>query len=255
MKEWLIYCHKNKLNGKKYIGQTNDLKRRIGKEGYGYLTKNNKGEYHQPAFAAAIEKYGWENFETSILKEHLTSEEANYYEKCYIEEHKTTQPEFGYNIRQGGSNSSLSEETKEKIRESKKHLSEEARENISNGQKRQIGSMEKRRKLSEKMSGENHPMYGKYHTEETKEKIRQYNLENGNFVKNNPRARKVLCLDTREIFNSCKEAQQKFLPESKNGQLVADACRTGRKSKKLKGLRFKYLDKYKFNYKTQNWKK
>lgn len=96
-------------------------------------------------------------------------------------------------------------------------MSEEARENISNGQKRQIGSMEKRRKLSEKMSGENHPMYGKYHTEETKEKIRQYNLENGNFVKNNPRARKVLCLDTREIFNSCKEVQQKFLPESKNG--------------------------------------
>ena len=101
MKDYLIYRHVNKINGKSYIGQTCNLKRRIGKDGSGYLTKNSKGEYRQIAFANAILKYGWNNFETEILIENLTIEEANFYEEKYIEEYKTCNPNYGYNIRKG----------------------------------------------------------------------------------------------------------------------------------------------------------
>lgn len=49
-------------------------------------------------------------------------------------------------------------------------------------------------------------MYRKHHSEETKEKIRETNKIKSTFVKNNPRKRKVVCVETREIFESCKEA-------------------------------------------------
>ena len=52
----IIYEHKNKVNGKRYVGQTiQALQARI-KEGY-FNTK----------FARALQKYGWENFETTVL--------------------------------------------------------------------------------------------------------------------------------------------------------------------------------------------
>lgn len=67
-------------------------------------------------------------------------------------------------------------------------------------------------------SGENHPMYGKHHSEETKQLIREKALgrEHTEETKkkisektkgaNNPRAKKVLCIETGQIFNTAKEA-------------------------------------------------
>lgn len=59
----IIYCHKNKVNGKCYIGQTSkDLAFRVGKEPSSAYS-NNKD------FASDIKKYSWENFESLILEE------------------------------------------------------------------------------------------------------------------------------------------------------------------------------------------
>lgn len=61
-----IYMHKNKTNGKVYIGQTYlPPEERWKPHGEGY-TK------YQPAIHAAIQKYGWENFEHIILESNLT---------------------------------------------------------------------------------------------------------------------------------------------------------------------------------------
>lgn len=92
---YTVYAHINKANGKMYIGQTQqaNLKRRW----------NGGSSYSGcPHFYAAIKKYGWDGFEHEIWKTGLTQEEANEYEKIYINFFDTNDPEHGYNVQSGG---------------------------------------------------------------------------------------------------------------------------------------------------------
>lgn len=58
----IIYCHKNKINGKCYVGQTRKtLEERVGPNPE-LSYQNNK------AFSSDIIKHGWDNFESSILE-------------------------------------------------------------------------------------------------------------------------------------------------------------------------------------------
>lgn len=91
---YLIYKHTNKINNKSYIGLTKrTVKARWGKF----------GEYYKQCskFWNAIQKYGWENFEHSILETDIkTLSEANSLEQYYIEHYNTIKN--GYNISRGG---------------------------------------------------------------------------------------------------------------------------------------------------------
>lgn len=117
-----VYCHTNLINGKKYVGQTgkNKAEERWGYNGIQYKPsknpKNNHGNYH---FWNSIQKYGWDNFKHEILKDNLSKEEANYWEKYYIKEWDLLNPNKGYNHKEGGEGGKLSEESKMKI--SKNH--------------------------------------------------------------------------------------------------------------------------------------
>lgn len=167
--KYTVYIHKNKVNGKVYIGQTcQKPSRRWGINGSGY-----KG---QP-FYAAIQKYGWNNFEHIILKQNLSLEEANLWEKYYIKKYNSSNSNFGYNCTLGGKSFKVSELTRKKMSEAHKgnKLSEE--------QKRKI-------KINNK---------GKHsfkHTLEAKNKIKEKHK------------RKVQCINTQKIFNSIQEACQ-----------------------------------------------
>lgn len=97
--------------------------------------------------ARAILKHGWNNFDHEILFEGLTKEEADEKEKELIDFYDSRNPEKGYNTREGGSNGPLSEEAKEKLRET----------------------------MTGRYDGENNPFYGKTHSEETKRIIREKN--------------------------------------------------------------------------------
>ena len=91
-----VYIYINKINGKKYVGQTgNSLELRAGKNGYGY-----KKCIH---FYNAIQKYGWENFEPYIIYDNLTKDEADKFEIQLISLLKTMDENYGYNITSGGS--------------------------------------------------------------------------------------------------------------------------------------------------------
>ena len=69
-RRYKVYVYTNKINGKKYVGQTNKtLARRANKDGSGYNMC--------PIFSKAIKKYGWDNFEPRIAFNNLTHEEAN----------------------------------------------------------------------------------------------------------------------------------------------------------------------------------
>ncbi len=125
MGEYYIYIHTNKVNGKKYIGQTCQKPE--------YRWNNGKKYEHNEYFYRAIQKYGWENFEHEIIAENLTQEEANHLEELLIKEYDTTNRDKGYNIMLGGNNHRHTEETKKKMSETrtgKKHTKEWC-ENIS----------------------------------------------------------------------------------------------------------------------------
>lgn len=95
---YTIYMHKNKENGKVYIGQTIQKPEDRWKNGAGYNTCTY--------FYQAIQKYGWNNFEHIILEQGEWNQElANEKEQQYILLYDATNPEKGYNITKGGSNS------------------------------------------------------------------------------------------------------------------------------------------------------
>lgn len=64
-----IYLLENKINHKKYIGQTCRNPQERWKNGHGY---NRQGVIGQ-----AIQKYGWDNFDRIILEQVQTQEETN----------------------------------------------------------------------------------------------------------------------------------------------------------------------------------
>ena len=117
MKQYTIYRHVNKINGKSYIGQTcRELSKRW-QNGHGYTAD------HQPTFYNAIQKYGWDNFDHEILETGIPSlSEANEREKFWIEHYHTWiyDPECnGYNITSGGDGSPgrvMSDELKAKLK-------------------------------------------------------------------------------------------------------------------------------------------
>lgn len=90
-----IYCMENLINGKKYIGQTRNLTRRIRDHTTNYKRESN------PYLNSSIEKYGTENFSIYIV-EHCQEEELNEREIYYIGKFNTTCREYGYNILAGG---------------------------------------------------------------------------------------------------------------------------------------------------------
>lgn len=113
----LIYEYKNKVNGKRYVGQTIQTLQARQKEGY-FNTK----------FANALLKYGEENFEVKILyeleahtKEKLISD-LNVLEEIIIMRDSLQDDRFGYNIKAGGFNGTFkhTSEAIEKIRQASK---------------------------------------------------------------------------------------------------------------------------------------
>ena len=118
-KSWGVYIYRSPSN-KTYIGITCKTPENRWKNGNGYLRKNKNGEYKQPLIANAINKYGWSNFEHIIWAENLTQKQACVIEKMLIGLFKTNCNKYGYNIRDGGDASRLSEETRKKISEAKK---------------------------------------------------------------------------------------------------------------------------------------
>lgn len=92
--EYCVYCHENKCNGKKYIGQTKlNPQDRWGPNGHRY--KSSKRFYE------AIQKYGWDGFYHEVIASNLIKEEADNFEKLLISKLNTT-GDGGYNIQDGG---------------------------------------------------------------------------------------------------------------------------------------------------------
>ena len=136
MDKYIIYKHISP-SGKIYIGQTINYEKRC-----------TPGNYKSsPYFYHAIQKYGWNNFEHIIIDICFTQEEANRLEKLYIAFYNTTNPEYGYNLSEGGNYKCIlkgennpfygqhhTEETKQKLSELHHHIRTKAVECINTGE-------------------------------------------------------------------------------------------------------------------------
>lgn len=154
-----IYITTNTVNNKIYIGQ-------------------HKAESYDPKYFGsgllikrAIEKYGLSNFKNEIIQWVESNEEADTKEKYFIELFGSRDIKIGYNIVTGGNGGNLiSSLPKDRydafIKKIKVNNSGKSNPNYGNGHKisgdkNPAKREDVRKKISEKLSGENNPMFGK----------------------------------------------------------------------------------------------
>ena len=126
MKKYVVYCHTNKINGKKYVGITSQKPEKRWGNGCNY--SNNEYFYN------SIKKHGWHNFMHEILYTDLCKDVACCIERKLIAEWNTASREFGYNLALGGEGAhSMSESTKAKLSKQRKGMkcSEETKRKMS----------------------------------------------------------------------------------------------------------------------------
>lgn len=218
---YTVYQHKNKINGKIYIGITKQEPEQRWRHGEGYKSS--------PHFYAAIQKYGWDNFEHNILFENLTKEEACQKEQELIAKYNSMDREFGYNSTSGGDIFTMNEETKQKISQAlmgnKNGLghpcSEEKKKKISEAQKGRHLTEEHKQKLSEAAKKRHTPC-----SEQAKENIRKASHK-----------KPVYCEELNTIFKSVQECSRQLGIPATN---ISKLCKG--KGKTLKGYHLKYYD-------------
>lgn len=149
-----IYMVINNITGKRYIGQVQCFYKRpngrydkMGCErrwlGHVTYAKSNVKGRGARYLMNSIQKYGKHNHSIKPIFICPTYQ-ANYWEIKFIRQYKTQVPN-GMNIMKGGKASPLAEETKRKLSEAKKG----------------------------KYTGDKNPMFGKHHSKETVDKIKQ----------------------------------------------------------------------------------
>lgn len=95
--EIIIYMISNRINNKKYIGQTINYDKRMKEHIYGRNTINNS------VIDRSIKKYGKESFDFIIIDKAYDQESADGKERHYIKLYNSLKPN-GYNILKGGRN-------------------------------------------------------------------------------------------------------------------------------------------------------
>jgi len=173
-----VYVTTNLINGKKYVGDhsTDNLEDR-------YLGSG------RPTFNNAKKKYGKENFKKEIIEFFDTKQEAFDAQEKYIKLYESHVSQNGYNISWKGGHGvkdCISEETKNKLSIAAKNwhstigFSSKTKKQLSKSLKgKNVGKIrtaKHKEKYSEVTSGKNNPMYGRKHSKESKEKIRNARL-------------------------------------------------------------------------------
>lgn len=234
---YTVYCHTNKLNGKRYFGITSKHPEVRWGNGNNYRSSRH--------FNFAIEKYGWDGFTHEVIAEGLTKEEACQMEQDLIREYRTTDDRYGYNLSTGGESGAagvvVSGETRAKRSASSKgrRHSDESRRKMSEAAKGRTFSPETLAKMSAAKKGK--PLSkehvrkiadanrGKSMSEESKAKIR----ESRRYM-----MKPVYCFETDTTYESISEAARQLDLERTNLKATLKG-----KHKHCGGYHFKYADK------------
>lgn len=218
-KLYYVYAYENKVNGKLYIGQTGNIKKRYGEHISG---GNAKKSYKITLIDRALKKYGIDNFYFFTVSIADSQEQVDQEEIYWIAEMRS---QLGknmiYNIADGGKNGatteSLTKEIKYKISCAHvgKKLSDETKRKISEGNKgkKVRHSEETKRKMSLSHTGKKRSLEaknkaslsqtGRKHSEETKRKMSISQIERNKLVikRNGSPSAKLNKIKAEEIKN------------------------------------------------------
>lgn len=214
----IYYCYCI-ANNKGYVGQTNNLHRRIVRNHIKDLKAN---QHKNKSWQYSWNKYGEEAFVWSILEQCKNDERMNDREQFWINELGTLQPK-GFNMTTGGDKNFVYSE--EQIQKIKDRWTEERR--IENGKrsKEYWNSLSKEeqqdfgKKISNAYTDERKKQMSEFKkdfwsniTDEKRQEIRKKHIANHHDVSGakNPKAKAIRCIETGEIFTTMKSAAQYF---------------------------------------------
>lgn len=231
-----IYMLTCQVNGNRYIGQSQDITRRMWEH------KHQRNKSHLP-ISRAIKKYGWENFSKEIL-ELCSIDKLDEREIYYI---ATLKPE--YNVSKGGYNGMRGYKPPPEVREKYRQAAIKEWQNKTPEEKEFI--------IKNNLKG---PAKGHIVSEETREKLRQANLGKkqseetirkrvkslkGRKRENSYMFKPVICVETGEIFPSIKDAA---LNAGVNKHEITAVLRGYRNRKTSGGYHWKYYDSVETNH-------
>ena len=222
-----IYCFRNKINGKYYVGQALNLYKRILQHISRFRNKRIKNAIYR-----ALEKYGFDNFELKILKtfENISSDNLQKLldetEKEYIKQFDSYNN--GYNLTTGGrgiKNYNYTKVSKKKISEAAIRVNHDGRYKIyyydvitkEYGEELTLNDFNKKHNIKTKKLSYIliHKRYiiGRS-KEQLEQKIQKYYNENKNhrhFVSKLTKEmiddikNQIMCKDFCEKYNVCKQ--------------------------------------------------
>lgn len=148
-----IYLWTNQVNGKVYVGQTQNFYERMRQ----YIRGNDSGRVIGKAFA----KYGMDNFIIDVLEKDVPLEMLDEREQYWMDYYESYNGDVGYNIcREAGTTRGF-------------HHSKETCERLSKQRKEYFATHPEAIKR-----GKDNPAYGRKMSEEKKEALRRRNIGN-----------------------------------------------------------------------------
>jgi len=166
-----IYCIRNILTDKRYVGQSIEIEVRLS----AHSSSLRKGSHYNSHLQRSWNKYGEDCFEAVIL-ENAPREMLDFKEDYWITHFNSINPKYGYNRKTGGANGSPTAEARKRASISLMghSVSEETRIKIGRNSERRKGwkhTEEAKRKISEAHKGKPTWIKGKHHSDETRAKL------------------------------------------------------------------------------------